>query len=395
MRAVEPNETQSYMRKEPVVKNFTRYIGLDVHQDLIAVGVCETDGSATSLGTVPNLPDAIARLMRKLGPADKLRVCYEAGPCGFVLYWQLCELGIDCTVVAPSLIPLRPGDRVKTDRRDALKLARCHRNGDLVAVFVPDGAHLALRELVRSREAALRDQRRARNRLRLMLLRYGIKPQEALKRWTAPYMGWVQTVRMATAAEQYSYDDAVAQVMHQTERVAAIEPELEQAVQQAPVELREVIGALQSLVGVKVLTAATVAVEAGDLCRFDKAPELMSYAGLVPSEHSSGGPKGQRRGGISKAGNAHLRRVVVEASWHYSKPCRSDGPVAKRRRGQDPVVVQIAHKAQKRLRKRYVQLTARGMPNARAVTVVARELLGFMWGIAKRVQQQHSEKAAG
>jgi transposase len=386
---------QSYIRKEPVVKNSTRFVGLDVHQDLIAAAVCEADGTATSLGTLPNSPDAIARLMRKLGPADKLRVCYEAGPCGFVLYWQLCELGIDCMVVAPSLIPVRPGDRVKTDRRDALKMARCHRNGDLVPVFVPDAAHLALRELVRSREAARGDQKRARNRLRLMLLRYGIKPQEAIKRWTAPYMAWVQTVRLQTAAEQYSYDDAVAQVLHQTERVAAIEPELEQAVQQAPPALREVIRALQSLVGVKVLTAATVAVEAGDLCRFDKAPQLMSYAGLVPSEHSSGGLKGQRRGGISKAGNAHLRRVVVEAAWSYSKPCRSDGPVAKRRVGQDPVVVQLAHKAQKRLRKRYVALTARGLPSAKAATVVARELLGFMWGIAKRVQQSQSESAAG
>ena len=377
------------------MKNSTRYIGLDVHQDSIAVAVCEADGTATSLGTVPNDPDAISRLMRKLGPADKLRVCYEAGPCGFVLYWQLCELSIDCMVVAPSLIPVRPGDHVKTDRRDALKLARCLRNGDLVPVFVPDAAHLALRELVRSREAALRDQRRARNRLRLLLLRYGIKPQQAIKRWTAPYMAFVQTVRMATAAEQYSYDDAVAQVLHQTQRVAAIEPELERAVQQAPPQLREVICALQSLVGVKVLTAATVAVEAGDLCRFDKAPQLMSYAGLVPSEHCSGGPKGQRRGGISKAGNAHLRRVAVEAAWSYSKPCRSDGPVAKRRRGQDPVVVQLAHKAQKRLRKRYVELTARGKPSAKAVTVVARELLGFMWGIAQRVKQQRSQPTAG
>lgn len=377
------------------MKNSTRFVGLDVHQDLIAVAVCEADGSATSLGTLPNTPEAITRLMARLGPKDKLRVAYEAGPCGFVLYWQMCELGIDCIVAAPSLIPVRSGDRVKTDRRDAIKVARCHRNGDLVPVFVPDAQHLALRELVRSREAAMRDLRRARNRLRLMLLRYGLKPEAALKRWTGPYMTWIKTVQMATQAEQYSYDDAVAQVLHQTERVAAIEPELEHAVLQAPAELREVIFALQSLVGVKVLTAATVAVEAGDLCRFDKAPQLMSYAGLVPSEHSSGGPKGQRRGGISKAGNAHLRRVVVEAAWHYSKPCRSDGPVAKRRRNQDPVVLQMAHKAQKRLRKRYVTLTARGKPNAKAATVVARELLGFMWGIAKRVKQQRSEPKAG
>ena len=151
---------------------------------------------------LPNQPDAIARLFRKLGTPDSLRVCYEARPCGFVLYWQLCKLGIDCIGGAPSLIPVRPGDRVKTDRREALKLARCLRNDDWVQVFVPDAAHLALRELVRCREAALRDQRRARNRLRLMLLRYGIKPTQAMTRWTAPYMDFVQTVSLPTSAQR-------------------------------------------------------------------------------------------------------------------------------------------------------------------------------------------------
>ena len=377
----------------------TRYVGLDVHKDTIAAAVCEADGSACSLGTLPNDPDAIARLMRKLGPAEALRVCYEAGPCGYVVYEQMRQMGIDCIVVAPSLIPTRPGDRVKTDRRDALKLARCHRNGDLVAVWVPDEDHLALRELVRAREDALVDQRRARARLKLMLLRHGLKPKEQMGAWSAGYYSWLPTVRLASSAQQCSYDDALAQVLHQKDRIAGLEAELQEAVDQAPQALRQVVGALQCLVGVKMLTAATVAVEAGRLTRFEQAPQLFSYAGLVPSEHSSGGPKGQQRGSITKAGNAHLRRVLVESAWSYSKPSRRSGPVAKRRMGQDPVVIQIAVKAQRRLRKRYVHLVAKGMPTARAATAVARELLGFMWAIAKRVEAgqqggQPEQKAA-
>ena len=376
------------------MKNSIRYVGLDVHQETIAVAVCEQDGSASSLGTIPNEPDAIARLLRKLGAPETLRVCYEAGPCGFVVYWQLVQLGIDCMVVAPSLIPMRPGDRVKTDRLDALKLARGLRNGDLTAVFVPDAAHLALRELVRARERALIDQRRARARLKLMLLRWGCKPAEKLTPWTQRYLCWVQSLRRDTAAEQYVLSDALAQVQHQSERLAGLEDALLVAIEQAPAPLRAVVTALQSLVGVKVLTAATVAVETGGLTRFEKAPQLFSYAGLVPSEHSSGGPKGQRRGRITKTGNAHLRRVLLESAWAYSKPVSSSGPVAKRRRGQDPGVLQMAHKAQSRLRKRYLQLCQKGAPHGQAATAVARELLGFNGSIAQRIEQTRPAKEA-
>jgi transposase len=367
---------------------------LDVHKDTIAVAVCEQDGTACSLGTIPNEPEAVARLMRKLGSPQQLYVCYEAGPCGYVLYWQLSRLGIRCDVVAPSLIPVRAGERVKTDRKDALKLARALRNGDLVAVFVPDAAHLALRELVRTREDALIDQRRARTRLKLMLLRWGLKPDQKLGSWSAAYMTWVQSLRRDQAGEQYVLQDALAQVGHHSERLKHLEAALIAAVEQAPPELRQVVAALQCLVGVKVLTATTVAVETGGMGRFDKAPQLFSYAGLVPSEHSSGGRKGERRGRITKTGNAHLRRVLVEAAWAYSKPLRSSGPVTQRRRGQpDPIVIQIATKAQQRLRTRYLRLTNKGLPTNQAITAVARELLGFMWAMVKRVEQTKAPPA--
>jgi transposase len=371
------------MRKEPIVQKPTRFVGLDVHKDLIAVAVCEAGTEPSYLGTIPNEPEAVGRLMRKLGAPDTLQVCYEAGPCGYVLYEQLRGMDIDCLVVAPSLIPVRAGDRVKTDRKDALRLARCLRNGDLVQVFVPDGPHRALRELVRAREAALKDQRRARARLKLMLLRWGHKPDKKLSAWSPTYLAWLETVVREEPAEQLSYRDALAQVHHQSQRLRELEQALSQSVKQAPEPLQQVVQRLQCLRGVKELTAVTVAVEAGDLGRFDRAPELMSYAGLVPREYSSGGPAGQRRGRLTKTGNAHIRRVIVEAAWSYARPIRTRGPVHKRRQGQDPVAVQRAVAAERRLSRRYKHLVARGRPPQQAVVAVARELLGFVWSLSR------------
>lgn len=366
--------------------NSTRFIGLDVHKETVAAAVAEADGRVSSLGVIPNEPEAIARLMRRLGPPSQLQVAYEAGPCGYVLYEQLQKMGISCLVAAPSLIPVRAGDRVKTDRRDALKLARCLRNGDLVPVWVPDQAQRDLRELVRARESALIDHKRARHRLQLFLLRQGIRPPSAMRTGSQPYQKWLQSLRMPSAALQLALSDLLAQLVHQASRLQALEQAVSEAEASAEPAQQALIRALCCLRGVKELTAATIAAEVGPLHRFDKAPQLMSYAGLVPSEHSSGGPSGQRRGRITKAGNAHVRRVVLEAAWSYSRPARTSGPVAQRRRGQDPLVVQIALKAQSRLSRKYARLVAKGVPSNRAATAVARELLGFMWAIAGRVQ---------
>src|SRR5881628_1640325 len=172
----------------------SRFVGLDVHAETIAVAVAEPGGEVRSLGTVPNAPTAVAKLVRKLGGREQLRACYEAGPCGYVLYWQLTKLGVACAVVAPTLVPTKPGDRVKTDRRDAEKLARCHRAGDLTAVWVPDAAHEALRDLVRAREAAKADQLRARHRVSKFLLRHGIRPAAGVKAWGAKHRAWLNTL---------------------------------------------------------------------------------------------------------------------------------------------------------------------------------------------------------
>src|SRR5438874_330463 len=208
--------------KEPVMSN-VRFIGLDVHAETIAVAVAEPSGEVRSLGVVPNRPEAVRKLVRKLGPPHSLRVCYEAGPCGYVLYWQLTELGVHCEVVAPTLVPVKAGDRVKTDRRDAQKLARSYRSGDLTEVWVPDAAHEALRDLVRAREAAKKDQLRARHRLQKFLLRRGLQPPERIKAWTSHHLAWVKTLRLDQLALDATLLDYVTEVDHARERIERLE----------------------------------------------------------------------------------------------------------------------------------------------------------------------------
>jgi transposase len=341
---------------------------------------------------IPNDPEAIHKLMKRLGPAEQLRVCYEAGPCGYTLYWQLTRLGIACSVVAPTLVPVKPGDRVKTDRRDAEKLARSFRSGDLTAVWVPDAAHEALRDLVRAREAAKKDQLRARHRLQKFLLRHGQRPPAGTKAWTEKYRRWLSTVRFATAAQEATRADYVAEVEHARERIGRLERALDEAVQAAPPAMRAIIDALQALRGIAQVAAVTIVAEVGRLSRFARPRQLMGYSGAVSSESSSG-PR-VRRGAITKTGNAHLRRIVVEAAWSYRhRP--AIGPTLRQRQvGQSAVVTAIAWKAQERLHRRYQRLTARGKAKQQVVTAVARELLGFIWAIGTTVEREQLEHRA-
>ena len=295
------------------MKKPTRWVGLDVHAETIAVAVAEEDGTVRSLGTIPNERAAVERMVRKLGDKAPLRVCYEAGPCGYVLYWQLTKLGIACTVVAPTLIPVKAGDRVKTDRRDAEKLARCHRSGDLTAVWVPDAEHEALRDLVRAREAATKDQLRARHRLGKFLLRHGKRRPQAITAWGTRHMAWLDTVVFEHAAASDTFVDYLSEVKRAVERIARLERAVDEAVEHAPAQMREVIAALQSLRGVAKIIAVTVAVEVGRLSRFDRPKELMGYSGLVPSEASSGGKtrRDHQDGQQSLATGPGGSRVVV------------------------------------------------------------------------------------
>jgi transposase len=372
------------MRREPGMGSVTRFVGLDVHAETIAVAVAEK-GDVRSIGVIPNRPEAIRKLVRKLGPAKDLKACYEAGPCGYVLYWQLAELGVACEVVAPSLIPTKAGDRVKTDRRDAEKLARCYRNGDLTPIWVPDAEHEALRDLVRARLVAKEDQRRARHRLGQLLLRHGIRTPDGMTTWKGPHRAWLDQLRFEQRALQLAFEDYLAEVDHAAERVARLESAINVAVEAAPERLRDLIQALQCLRGVARVTAAIVAVEAGDLSRFRSATELMSYAGVVPSERSSGG--NTSRGGITKTGNSQLRRVLVEAAWAYRHRPRIGRELQKRQQCLSAAIREISWKAQHRLHSRYVALALRGKHRNVVITAVARELLGFIWAVGKEVER--------
>jgi transposase len=249
-------------------------------------------------------------LVKRLGPAEQLRACYEAGPCGYTLYWQLTQLGVDCHVVAPTLVPVKAGDRVKTDRRDAIRLARSFRSGDLTPVWVPDPAHEALRDVVRAREAAKKDERRPRHRLQKFLLRHGHRTPTGTKAWTERHRRWMATVRFDYPAQEATRLDYLAEVEHARNRIARLERAIDEAVETAPATVRAVIEALQALRGIAKVAAVTIVAELGRLSRFGRARRLMGYSGAVASEHSSG-PR-IRRGGITKTGNAHLRRIVVE-----------------------------------------------------------------------------------
>lgn len=374
--------------------NKVRFVGLDVHAETIAVAVAESSGEVRSLGSIPNRPESVRRLVRKLGPVEELRFCYEAGPTGYVLYWQLTTLGVHCEVVAPSLVPVKPGDRVKTDRRDARKLAQSFRADDLTAVWVPDAAHEALRDLVRAREAAQADLLRARHRLGKFLLRQGWRRPETLKTpWTSAHLEWIKTkVHFEQPAQQVVLTDYLHEVEHMMARVERLDEAIQEATCSAPPRMKAVIESLQALRGIAQVGAVTIAAELGEISRFSEARQLMAYSGLVPSEDSSG--ERTRRRGITKTGNAHLRRIIVEAAWAYQFKPRLGGYLLKRQVGLSEEVKEIAWKAQHRLHTRYRKLLAKGKNKPQIVTAVGRELLGFIWAIGVKVEGTHQSRRA-
>ena len=373
--------------------NNVRFVGLDVHAQTIAVAVAEMNGEVRSLGVIPNRPESVRRLIGKLGRPDSLRTCYEAGPTGYVLYWQLTELGVRCQVVAPTLVPVKAGDRVKTDRRDAEKLAKCHRAGDLTSVWVPDRAHEALRDLVRARLAGKRDQLRARHRLSKFLLRHGRRAPADVGAWTLKYLEWVRSkVRFEEPAQTATLLDYLHEVEHAAARISRLEQAIDAAVVTVPTGMHALIEALQSLRGIAKVSAVTLVAELGQLSRFSHPRELMGYTGIVSREHSSG--ERIRRGAISKTGNAHVRRIVVEAAWSYRhRPAIGKALAARQNNTSDSVKAQ-AWKAQHRLHARYTRLIARGKTKQQTVTAVGRELLGFIWSIGVEVEQRETTTLA-
>jgi transposase len=363
-----------------------RFLGLDVHADTITVAIAELGKEVSLYGRIPNQLDAVRRMVKKLSTGFELRACYEAGPTGYVLFWQLSLLGVKCEVIAPSLVPTKAGDRVKTDRRDALKLAQNYRNGELTPVWVPDAAHEALRDLVRTREDARADQQRARQRLGKFLLRHGKRPKSAdeLER---QHLEWVKRRSTSTSGAGSHVADYVREVEHGSERIRRLEKSILQAVQNTAPVIRAVVEALQALRGVALITAVSIVAELGLLSRFDSPRQLMGYSGLVPSEDSSGNRV--KRGKITKTGNAHLRRVIVEAAWAYQFRPWVGGYLAKRQKGLDAEILEIGWKAQHRLHARYKKLLAAGKNKPQIVTAVGREMLGFIWAIAVKTEAKY------
>jgi len=366
------------------MNEFSKYVGLDVHKETIAVSVAEANGGEVRyIGGIANTPEAIEKLVKQLrkGGAN-LSFCYEAGPCGYGIHRQLTDLGWDCQVVAPSLIPKKAGDRVKTDRRDSPMLARLHRAGELTAVWVPDGAQEALRDLVRAREDMVHLQRQVKQRLLAFMLRHG-KRYDGKTNWTRAHYLWLEAVKLDHPVQQIVLQEYLDTAKAMTKRVAALDKQIESAAAESV--FWPVIEGLMALRGVNMLTATTIVAEIGDLRRFASAPQLMAYLGVVPSEHSSGGTKS--RGGITKTGNGHVRRVLVEAAWTYRHPARKTTYLRRRVERTSEAVQEIAWKAQTRMCGRYRLLEARGKLKVQVCTAIARELAGFIWAIGQALPQ--------
>jgi len=360
-----------------------RYIGLDVHKASISAAIAEESGAPTSYGRIPNDPAAIRTLMTRLAkPQLELRVAYEAGPTGYTLHRQLTKMGIQCMVVAPSLIPKQPGNKVKTDRRDALKLARLLRSGDLTPVWVPDVAHEALRNLVRARADAKADQLRAKHRLSKFLLRQGCWPPLSVRNWSKRYFTWLHQLEFVHLPDRVVFADYLAEVNAAGERIKRLDGALFECAQTS--SQVALIRALQAFRGIGFLSAVTLVAETGDLRRFRTAPQFMAYAGIVPSESSSGNK--QQRGSITKTGNSLLRHVLGEAAHHARLAPRLTSKVKRRQADMSPEIVELAWRAQVRLHTRYRHLSGR-IGTLKALTAIARELAGFIWAAGQVLQE--------
>jgi transposase len=359
------------------------FIGFDTAKKKHAVAIADVgrEGEIRYLGEIDSSPLTIERMIRKLaGRYEKLHFCYEAGPTGYGLYRQVRGLGHDCTVVAPSLIPKKSGERVKTNRRDAVTLARLFRAGELTSVWVPDTVHEAVRDLVRARETASQDLRRKRQQLLSFLLRHG-RIFSGRQHWSRAHLRWLAQQKFDHPAQQIVFqdavdaiDDAAARLRRLDEQVAAIVPSWSMA---------PVVEAYQAMRGVSFVVAVTFVAEIGDLRRFDNPRQLMAFLGLVPSERSTG--ERVRRAGLTLAGNKRARRVLIEGAWSYRYPARVSQTLQARLEGLPKAVREIAWKAQIRLCARYRRLTAAGKKLPVVIAAIAREMAAFLWAIARHV----------
>lgn len=355
------------------------YVGLDVHKDRIVVAAAEAVGGAgRAIATLGHDVTKLRKVLSKLGPVARIAVVYEAGPTGYGLQRALCEAGYACSVIAPSLIPRRPGVRVKTDRRDSVRLAELARAGELTAVWVPSPTDEALRNLSRAREDAVKVRTQLRQQLKAFLLRAGVR-YSGKTSWTKTHVRWLATVSFANAGDQVVFTEYCQAVVGADERVARLSAALEPAA--VGWRYEAVVRGLQALRGIDVVSAVGLVAEIGDISRFAHPRQLMGYLGLVPAEYSSGARV--RKGAITKSGNGHARRLLTEAAWNYRFRPRVGYRAQVRQEGLPETVRTLAWKAQLRLTTRFTRLSARGVQVNKICVAVARELAGFVWAIAR------------
>ncbi len=363
------------------------YLGLDVHAENIAVALAEAgrDGEVRNYGEIPNTFHSVEKLLRKLGHPDKeLRVCYEAGPCGFVLARFLKKKGIACDVIAPSLTPKGSGDKIKTDRRDARMLARLHRAGELTAVHVPDERDEAIRDLCRARTDAVQDQRSARHQLKAFLLRNGYRYGEKSS-WTAAHMRYLRELILPHPAMKIVLEEYLQCIDATAERIDRLEVHMQALLDEW--HLKPVVLALMGFKGYQIVAAMITVSEIGDIHRFPHPRQLMAYLGLVPSESSSGGSRAQ--GTITKCGNGHLRWIFNECAQHYRLPPKVSQELTTRQEAIPKThrrqVIEISWRCQNRLHERGRKLAARGKTRQKAQIAMARELAAFVWEVMRAV----------
>lgn len=353
------------------------HVGLDVHKETTAVAVLEPEVSEADPRVIPTTAEAYRKLVKSLEGRDVV-FCYEAGPCGFGPYRMLNNLGASCEVIAPTLVPRRSGHRVKTDRIDARKLARLHRAGELTNVRIPSPEEEAVRDLIRVREDAKRDRRIAIQRLKSFLLRYGCRYSKKAQGWSLPFSRWVASLKLDQSFAQEALDHLIAKVITTNADLESLDLRIVELAQLPP--LVEPVKKIRALKGIDTLSAATIAAEVGDFAQFQRAASFMAFVGLVPQEHSSGDR--EWRGSITKTGNAHVRRVLVEAAWAYHHRPAVGAILKKRQLGLCPQLVAFSWAAQLRLNARYRKLLPLKAKNV-AVTAVARELAGFVWAVMR------------
>lgn len=353
----------------------TTFVAFDQHAATTVAAVVLPGERTPAVHPMTSDLGEVRRFVRRLGSAGPLRCCYEAGPCGFELQRALAADGVPCDVIAPALIPRRPGDRIKTDRRDARQLAVLYRAGALTAIHIPTEQEEAARDLLRCREDIRADLLRARHRLSKFLLRHGRRFTGTKKAWSPRHEAWLRAQTWPIPALDQTHRAYLRTVDEAVARLRAVEADLRALLDLEPLRAR--VARLRCFRGIDDLTALTIAAELGDPRRFGTAPATMAFVGLVPSEHSSGGKRAQ--GAITKTGNAHLRRVLVEAAWHYRHHPFVGRALRQRQVEAPPEVVARAWTAQQRLHRKYARLAARGKPKQHVVTAVARELTGFVW----------------